>query len=234
MDNVNISLTFIALLTAVMTLIAAIIPIVFYIIRRKYTLKLSSYIERGNLKLIIYNSKEIDISITHIRLVDKQLFSSPIHDEGAFFTLFDLKEAEFGSTQNDTLDITIKSKAPNKEFLFPLDNISNLYDYFIPYKYLYNNERNHSKILNKPTKMTKCCLGVFLKGGKVITLSLPKEFYSYYKELVASEYDSDIRILNNKSNIKLCFKSLDSYINYKNCLLDCYQTSKKNSLLLFK
>ena len=234
MDKVNISLNFIALLTACLTLVSAILPIIFYFHKRKNKLILSSQIKSDNLKLLICNPKEIDISITHIRLVDKQLFSSPRYDKKSFFTLFDYKDADFGSTQNDTLDITIKSKAPNKEFLFPLDNISNLYDYFIPYEYLYNNERNHSKILNKPTKMTNCCLGVFLKGGKIITLSLPKEFYSFYKELVASEYDSDIRILNNKSNIKLCFKSLDSYINYKNCLLDYYQASKKNSLLLFK
>jgi hypothetical protein len=206
--------------------------ILFWKYQKTLGLKVSKTADSSSIKVTILNKRDFNIEVEHVRLIRKlSIFNKYEFDKYSYFHLVESEEFGFSSTQDDKLNILITPQDPIFEFEVPFSNIFNLYHYFINYKRSDNHQLGE---LHKATKMQPCYIGIFLKGGKCISVDIDSLFYSYYKHEIGAYYNRDLAILKGECSVKIGFDTDESYQRYKNELLNSYKISKRNQYLLYK
>jgi hypothetical protein len=204
----------------------------FWLHKKTLGLKISKSANSSTIKVTILNKRDFNVEIEYIRLIRKSSFSNKYKfDESSFFHLVESEEFGFRSTQDDKLNILITPQDPIFVFDVPFSNIFNLYHHFIDYK---NSDVHQIGELKKSTKMQPCCIGIFLKGGKCVSVDIDPSFYNYYKHQIGAYYNRDLSILKGECSVVFGFDNNESYRRYKNKLLNSYEVSKRNKYLLYK
>jgi hypothetical protein len=204
--------------------------VLFWIYKKTLGLKISKYVKSSTIKVTVLNKRDFNVEIEYIRLIRKKSFSNE-YEEHAYSYLVESKEFGTYPTQNDKLNILLTPQDPIFAFDVQFSNIFNLYHYFIDYK---NSDDHYIGELKKSTKMQTCCIGIFLKGGKCVSVDIDPLFYNYYKHQVGACYNRDLSILKGGYSVEVGFDNNESYQRYKNKLLNSYEVSKRNEFLLYK
>jgi hypothetical protein len=204
--------------------------VLFWFYKKTLGLKISKYVNGSTIKVTILNKRDFNVEVEYIRLIRKKSFSYE-YEEHSYSYLLESKEFGTNSTQDDKLNILITPQDPIFVFDVQFSNIFNLYHHFIDYK---NSDEHHIGELKKSTKMPPCCIGMFLKGGKCVSVDIDPSFYNYYKHQVGACYNRDLSILKGECLEGVSFDNNESYLRYKNKLLKSYKVSKRNELLLYK
>ncbi|WP_318514193.1 hypothetical protein [Photobacterium leiognathi] len=214
-----------SLVTNIITIISIVSGFVFYFYKKSPSLS----IDWNGSNIILYNKKETSVVIRNIRLVKRDRLKF-CFEPNSFYHVYPSDIYGIQSTQDDPLNIEVKPNDLVKELQIDYRNLKSLYDYFLPYEY----ENSVIKKLNKPTKMIKCYIAIYLTSGNVKYTPLPADFYDFYRDSFLYEYSEDFKIFSGESKVRINFQTKDSKYFYKENLLSNYEISRRNYYYLYK
>ncbi|MGI2147437.1 hypothetical protein ACRN97_02220 [Shewanella baltica] len=221
---------YLGLFTAIITIIGIFIGLIIWYYKKRPSVKANVVVKKDLLKLRLRNHKDSLAEIDHVRLVKKRAFwRVPEFNDNNYGYLVDSKNGNIFPFQSDELNIAISPNESVKEFKIYFSNIAGLYDDFLPYEYL---SFQKVKSLSKPVKMPNCHIGIYLKSGRIVCVSLPEEFYSYYRRKEGSLFDTDYDILMGQGDITLTFNSMEANMEHLKRLRESYYVVRRNYHLL--
>lgn len=200
--------------------VATLLGIWHWFYKKQPSVKIIINSEADSISVSIRNHKDVDVRVKSVLLVKKKRFRKKLeYDKNSFHRLVDFDTSDISFSQNDDLDILIKSNSPALDLQISFSNINSLYDHFLPYKI----SKTYSfHYLEKAVLMPKCYIAIVLDSGKYKLIALPKSFYSFYKNFIGREAeprlkDLEIRFCNNKERIE-----------FNEWMLTRYEISRRN------
>ncbi|NRF25873.1 hypothetical protein HRJ45_12540 [Vibrio coralliilyticus] len=217
--------SYISIITTIVTIVLFFGGYFLWQYKKQPSLKLTCNIQGQSMVVTARNHKDAVSVIKHVKLVRKRKLSfSYDYDPSSFHALVDNEKLDFHSTQNDSLNMSLKVGGDVLELIIPFAKVSDLYGYFLPYQYC----KSGYPYLEKVTKMPKCFIVIELTSGKAKFLALPKSFYSYYREKIGAEWNRDINIfLGKHPKISLHFSSDSERIEHSRFLSERYASSRQ-------
>ena len=202
------------------TLLAVIVSLYLanYVSKVKLSL-LGVYDKHQGLELRIFNVSKVYAEIEHIYILEKKASYRGIYYEavGLELTNWDFEE----------VNIDKRSLLPNQpQTTFTIDNhtLSLCYNNLLPYK---------NGLLDKPVKMPKCFVRVFLTNGESFIMKMPLMFYSCYRDQVGCQHNDEMSRLSTEPSKYIAYKDSQQLYKIQQEALNRYSIARNNYHLLF-
>ncbi|EKO3855104.1 hypothetical protein JZN62_004871 [Vibrio harveyi] len=175
-----------------------------------------------SIKLTVLNRGHMYVEIDRIDLVVKKLFKQCINHDSQ--DLGDLSGYYFESKQEENEQYILPISSPPKSIEIDNSMLYLQYHSFVPYK---------NGTLDKPFKLPKCHIGIFLKSGEVFYVKMPVNFYRNYRDFVGSQFDEELYRLSVHPERYYAYCDYEELRTKQERILERYSQARKNYHLLF-